>query len=333
MLTPQHPDRSIPAHAGEPIPTASTRMSTRVYPRPRGGAEGCRTRCLGPTGLSPSTRGSLGGIGGALSSARSIPAHAGEPHRRPRPSPAPRVYPRPRGGALAGPGSTTLTPGLSPPTRGSRQRRAGVQGPARSIPAHAGEPARPGMAQLGTAVYPRPRGGAAWPSSTVLRPAGLSPPTRGSLGGKHYRVRPPGSIPAHAGEPASTRQSLREPLVYPRPRGGAPIDIPSPSAADGLSPPTRGSLKPRLGRRARQRSIPAHAGEPGVRRPCIRGEAVYPRPRGGARRLVVGQKGQRGLSPPTRGSRRVPGRLGRDPRSIPAHAGEPQGAGRDVLGR
>ena len=78
--------------------------------------------------------------------------------------------------------------------------------------------------------------------------AGLSPPTRGSLGARHVR-RPcirEGSIPAHAGEPslAETVPPRAARGVYPRPRGGA--------------------LGPQDSQRNRRgtRSIPAHAGEP-----------------------------------------------------------------------
>ena len=52
----------------------------------------------------------------------------------------------------------------------------------------------------------------------------------------------------------------------------------------------------------RGRSIPAHAGEP-VRivypLPLVK---VYPRPRGGTRRLLIHAADWRGLSPPTRGN-------------------------------
>ena len=51
----------------------------------------------------------------------------------------------------------------------------------RSIPAHAGEPVTPFTEAGMIEVYPRPRGGASWSASIVIRRCGLSPPTRGSL--------------------------------------------------------------------------------------------------------------------------------------------------------
>ena len=114
-----HPG-SIPAHAGEPSADGSCAATTRVYPRPRGGARRsghhCRERQVYPRprggayrghsppmnkdGLSPPTRGSRSSSTVRFSPSRSIPAHAGEPlPGGPRPC-APAVYPRPRGGAV-----------------------------------------------------------------------------------------------------------------------------------------------------------------------------------------------------------------------------------------
>ena len=94
--------------------------------------------------------------------------------------------------------------------------------------------------------------------------------------------------------------------------------------AEGLSPPTRGSLAPALADRGVVGSIPAHAGKPvsPSRQPRERG--VYPRPRGEASRAATSYPPDQGLSPPTRGSRT--GSNGRDlrRRSIPAHAGKPE---------
>ena len=74
-------------------------------------------------------------------------------------------------------------------------------------------------------------------------------------------------------------------------------------------------------------SIPAHAGEP--RRSSMRHirRWVYPRPRGGTRDLLHPRLALNGLSPPTRGNH-LPTPFQIDPDgSIPAHAGEPIGAG------
>ena len=70
-------------------------------------------------------------------------------------------------------------------------------------------------------------------------------------------------------------------------------------------------------------SIPAHAGEP-ARPVAVRYVgAVYPRPRGGTHAGVVAFDSDKGLSPPTRGNRRMLALIALVDGSIPAHAGEP----------
>ena len=92
--------------------------------------------------------------------------------------------------------------------------------------------------------------------------AGLSPPTRGSLGTSGVRRLPQRSIPAHAGEPPSIPSLTGMCGVYPRPRGGAELTWALNADVQGLSPPTRG--------------------EPNSRATFDGSDEVYPRPRGGA---------------------------------------------------
>ena len=94
-------------------------------------------------------------------------------------------------------------------------------------------------------VYPRPRGGTAVGSVTMLVPEGLSPPTRGNLRmvtgiiAAGYGLSPP--TRGNRCRTASTGTSSR---VYPRPRGGT------------------ATIHLFRGREAPSGSIPAHAGEP-----------------------------------------------------------------------
>ena len=193
--------------------------------------------------------------------------------------------------------------GLSPPTRGSLRQIVDVHRRPGSIPAHAGEPRRPFVSSAGRRVYPRPRGGAVLVPITLAILYGLSPPTRGSRGCLPLCWRRQGSIPAHAGEPQVRFLVDRSFLVYPRPRGGAAVAAAKKLGVEGLSPPTRGSRRCYRGTVNCGRSIPAHAGEPF--RTWLRGpfSRVYPRPRGGARPVIVRSRARSGLSPPTRGSR------------------------------
>ena len=131
------------------------------------------------------------------------------------------VYPRPRGGAPCGLPIVLADPGLSPPTRGSRSRDWPVVYIGGSIPAHAGEPVSSPSFTFAMTVYPRPRGGAVGLRRTLGVLQGLSPPTRGSQRHKAVVLSTHGSIPAHAGEPFTSRITACKPRVYPRPRGGA----------------------------------------------------------------------------------------------------------------
>ena len=315
---------SIPAHAGEPMRCWRVCAKARVYPRPRGGASLQAMSLASADGLSPPTRGSRWHLEWPASGQRSIPAHAGEPSPKITCEGNSTVYPRPRGGAYRGSGDRKCRSGLSPPTRGSRSRSPRSAKPGGSIPAHAGEPAQRTKPCTRPWVYPRPRGGAHSSIGDTPLSEGLSPPTRGSRLLSCYPLHAVGSIPAHAGEPV--QQSGRQAgfAVYPRPRGGAEVAELIERSRTGLSPPTRGSL-PLDGRRAlRQRSIPAHAGEPWRTVPSPSAAAVYPRPRGGAAHGHSEVTVYPGLSPPTRGSPLITRGELVSVRSIPAHAGEPK---------
>ena len=218
---------------------------------------------------------------------------------------------------------SVLFGGLSPPTRGNQKAMDEAEAKRRSIPAHAGEPARRPARGRRSRVYPRPRGGTLGWRLRIEGRRGLSPPTRGN----HHVLVPPrqlaGSIPAHAGEPELSRSGARPSGVYPRPRGGTGRWRRAPSAGRGLSPPTRGNPEWTARDVWAYRSIPAHAGEPRSAPRRARPAEVYPRPRGGTRLGQVNRQLWQGLSPPTRGNRRRARLQCRYQWSIPAHAGEP----------
>ncbi len=215
------------------------------------------------------------------------------------------------------------TQGLSPPTRGSPVPDDVVAYRGRSIPAHAGEPSEYLRTLRVDKVYPRPRGGAYPYADPEPQGYGLSPPTRGSPPGPPQRTGHRRSIPAHAGEPCRRQARCTRHKVYPRPRGGAAEQKLALVHHEGLSPPTRGSHQSLVFYIGSVRSIPAHAGEPLAAPAHPTRPAVYPRPRGGARSSAKRSNWAEGLSPPTRGSRRVRDTTGIAERSIPAHAGEP----------
>ena len=294
--------RSIPAHAGEPTGRRGRTTSRGVYPRPRGGTwSGAATGWIS-RGLSPPTRGNLIETYQHETSLRSIPAHAGEPAGIAVGGLVVGVYPRPRGGTDMRAGTTATATGLSPPTRGNHRCKKSPEECKRSIPAHAGEPARPASRIPRVRVYPRPRGGTL---ERILRKRifeGLSPPTRGNPGRAGRQPDRAGSIPAHAGEPRARCAGAPASKVYPRPRGGTGGRRRFSRRSWGLSPPTRGNPRQADRRGVRVGSIPAHAGEPVDLQSSQPTHRVYPRPRGGTRAVRPRVGDAHGLSPPTRGN-------------------------------
>ncbi len=136
-------------------------------------------------------------------------------------------------------------------------------------------------------------------------------------------MRPPGSIPAHAGEPNTLRCSRHWSRVYPRARGGTRVRYEGEPQILGLSPRTRGNHTYACGAPRDAGSIPAHAGEPFHCSESTLLFRVYPRARGGTV-LADGKDLQYlGLSPRTRGNLGQGARRVQLGGSIPVHAGEP----------
>ena len=154
-----HPEGSIPAHTGEPVPASGTPPQSRVYPRTHGGTQGLGGGNQRPSGLSPHTRGNLPRLPQRQECRGSIPAHTGEPETALAGCLRPGVYPRTHGGTPAPLTGSQERQGLSPHTRGNRIRELRGGDGVGSIPAHTGEP--PGLPRsgIGSRVYPRTHGG------------------------------------------------------------------------------------------------------------------------------------------------------------------------------
>ena len=192
-----------------------------------------------------------------------------------------------------------------------------------SIPAYAGEPPWPTTTRRGNSIYPRVCGGTTALVRAVRAGQGLSPRMRGNR--PPYRAAPPpdGSIPAYAGEPASSIRGWPLSPVYPRVCGGT-FDAGFYGGPDGrLSPRMRGNLHLLVQHSTTFASIPAYAGEPNCRtaeRVCT---MVYPRVCGGTLYDIAFLPFAGGLSPRMRGNRVRTLRNRGAPGSIPAYAGEP----------
>ena len=184
--------------------TTRPSASSRVHPRERGGSSETSQMWSIVKGPSPRARGKLTRVDLAGNYEGSIPASAGEAARQADRRCISRVHPRERGGSLQLKYTKKRDKGPSPRARGKRRpvhRRPDQQG---SIPASAGE-ARQQLrdASLPT-VHPRERGGSLRASSTVRCHAGPSPRARGKPGEQCEPVGGAGSIPASAGEAASS---------------------------------------------------------------------------------------------------------------------------------
>ena len=157
----EHPRRSIPACAGEPLGGVALNQVMAVYPRLCGGTLlGLPLLSLG-YGLSPPVRGNP--LPGGITARRrgSIPACAGEPIYSSIRENRIEVYPRLCGGTPNTYFSLNSSHGLSPPVRGNPMYSAKVFLSRGSIPACAGEPSMAIVWYSIDTVYPRLCGGTA----------------------------------------------------------------------------------------------------------------------------------------------------------------------------
>ena len=135
-----HRAGSIPACAGEPVPSSAAPSRIGVYPRVCGGTRIVVRVPLFPPGLSPRVRGNRRFRHGIGRTRRSIPACAGEPDPGHPIRPSSQVYPRVCGGTRPAYRLWRSKDGLSPRVRGNRDRTRRDAASRGSIPACAGEP-------------------------------------------------------------------------------------------------------------------------------------------------------------------------------------------------
>ena len=253
----------------------------------------------------------------------SIPARAGEPPPVCSAVWCNRVYPRTCGGTLATPPAESVEKGLSPHVRGNHGDVWASSVDHGSIPARAGEPISRDRVQDQRRVYPRTCGGTDSRAHAQLVHTGLSPHVRGNRAERLGGLCREGSIPARAGEPATSIRGRSVTRVYPRTCGGTSSCPVRDLHARGLSPHVRGNLGAGSAEPVLTGSIPARAGEPVFS--CFLWFLVwvYPRTCGGTTVDARCQRRSSGLSPHVRGNRdAAAARLGRWG-SIPARAGEP----------
>ena len=221
--------------------TRRMRWVMTVYPRVCGGTKSNRPWKRRGAGLSPRVRGNLLISAGMPNRYGSIPACAGEPWPAQFAALESEVYPRVCGGTAVLGHIQFGQPGLSPRVRGNPLPPA-KERPARgSIPACAGEPPGPQIAQSQPAVYPRVCGGTQGAAMHVQDMPGLSPRVRGNRPRAGCGAVRAGSIPACAGEPGRRPCGAGKAQVYPRVCGGTPGGQRLPADYVGLSPRVRGN--------------------------------------------------------------------------------------------
>ena len=233
-----------------------------VYPRVCGGTLANLSPRIRKGGLSPRVRGNPAISKSTSPPTGSIPACAGEPAAGRFPVPRRRVYPRVCGGTVARMSKSAAGTGLSPRVRGNLLGLQPRPFQAGSIPACAGEPSLGSDGCTGVKVYPRVCGGTADLASQILPPQGLSPRVRGNPHLPRPAQRRARSIPACAGEPATSGSTHTLSSVYPRVCGGTRSQKNRTDASPGLSPRVRGNPRIHRGFQHAVRSIPACAGEP-----------------------------------------------------------------------
>ena len=196
---------TIPAHAGEPRGRGGEVIAGGDYPRACGGTPCRQASKSRRPGLSPRMRGNRNDLRDYLKTAGTIPAHAGEPAVSARSGSAGQDYPRAcggtRGSAFAGRG----LPGLSPRMRGNLAFLPAGALDEGTIPAHAGEPGGTAGTARFCGDYPRACGGTYRLGYCWDFVVGLSPRMRGNHDKLMDQDPNVGTIPAHAGEPVSSR--------------------------------------------------------------------------------------------------------------------------------
>ena len=253
---------------------------------------------------------------------RIIPAHAGQTARPCTSSADLTDHPRACGANSVIAIDAMVVPGSSPRMRGKLKHLGDLIDHRWIIPAHAGQTYRYGCGRHRQPDHPRACG--ANPVRTVpsLWASGSSPRMRGKQRAFIENTLKPRIIPAHAGQTLAYYKPLQLPSDHPRACGANSALRPSNILQSGSSPRMRGKRRCQLSQMARDRIIPAHAGQTcgGRRGPAC--SADHPRACGANIGVDVSDAFGCGSSPRMRG--KLPcARSGRRLRRIiPAHAGQ-----------
>ncbi len=242
-------------------------------------------RCV-HKGRSPRMRGRPPRCWTAARAPGSIPAYAGEAPGQQYPHPSEKVDPRVCGGGDAGYNTSMVYAGRSPRMRGRRISPSPRNLFVRSIPAYAGEAHFYASFSATCRVDPRVCGGGHQVSILFMVCAGRSPRMRGRHRHSNSCRSKCGSIPAYAGEAPTYQPPQITSQVDPRVCGGGIDDLEQGMRERGRSPRMRGRQIQRHHGLKSLRSIPAYAGEAGLRGGSACPRTVDPRVCGGGTKWI-----------------------------------------------
>ena len=276
-------------------------------------------------GSSPRLRGTLSRTERRSCSRRFIPAFAGNATREIDAERELPVHPRVCGERSFQSASIHATAGSSPRLRGTHVGPHPADLHNRFIPAFAGNawPPVPGMPA--GSVHPRVCGERISLSDGAVKRGGSSPRLRGTRDDHHRRVDRRRFIPAFAGNAPSLETQGRIGPVHPRVCGERCCGFGAAKPGSGSSPRLRGTLRRCFRPRARERFIPAFAGNAPQRHRCSPLGTVHPRVCGERIPAPTMDPVMIGSSPRLRGTPRGPARGAHVHRFIPAFAGNASG--------
>ena len=280
-LKPSRPDRNvdrfIPAPAGNSDRTYLRHFRSAVHPRACGELIAYRASGSELAGSSPRLRGTL--LGGIISvlSERFIPAPAGNSRSGRNVAAFAAVHPRACGElAICAPACIAVI-GSSPRLRGTLLDDARRDRQARFIPAPAGNSSSPTGPRMRVSVHPRACGELSHAARQFADLLGSSPRLRGTPDSPISLPSMHRFIPAPAGNsPAGSREDGGF-EVHPRACGELTIACLNLVSFHGSSPRLRGTRWRAVTLLARERFIPAPAGNSSTMTERLPRTAVHPR--------------------------------------------------------
>ncbi len=236
-------ERFIPACAGNAVTVALFMFVGPVHPRVCGERRPVRRARGLSGGSSPRVRGTLGGFGRRVGTARFIPACAGNAVLRCLDLRNNTVHPRVCGERTQGPVPGDPPHGSSPRVRGTPPSRARGCPCRRFIPACAGNADGVIQTEPHPAVHPRVCGERRDPRGADGRSAGSSPRVRGTPPISEFAPDDGRFIPACAGNAPTPRPLASTSTVHPRVCGERDLLHHALQRGFGSSPRVRGTLR------------------------------------------------------------------------------------------